>query len=432
VLYLFVFNNPVPIESASSSSRSVLRKKYRHNRDLLSNKEDLYTSMTLNTGAGGCSGSQEAVLDIYRGATDSSSGGSVTVLHIPGGAYMNLVEGTIDSAGSSYLAAGYTLAVLYYRLPRSPTNQSWLVCSEPEEAFDDLAAAIDVLQENAEEFYVNPSAIVTAGFSAGGHLAALHATKCIGNSACPNAMVLHFPFLETGAKIFCTPVGDAFQNNESYSSCFPTALVDNATPPTILYHASEDPIVSTQSMIDFSQSLSNSGVPYEYYEVPGGGHYLVPFDQVADASGGVFADGDDYSTLVARALDLPAPSCVRCDNMASDWMIDNEQTCENGMWSIQNKCSSDEFWTRKGFCRQSCFEAGRGYEGYNCCARPDNCISCNNIPSPWMESNGRTCEDGIWFINNNCNTDVLWEENVYCRRSCFSAGMGYDGDNCCD
>jgi len=430
-LYLFVLITPSRTESASSSSRSLLRIEHRRNRALFPNEEDVYTSVALNTGVGGCSGSQEATLDIYRGTTESSSGGSVTVLHIPGGAYMNLVEGTIDSAGSSYLAAGYTLAVLYYRLPRSATNQPWLVCSDSDEALDDLAAAIHVLRDNAEEFYVNPSAIVTAGFSAGGHLAALYATKCIGTSSCPNAMVLHFPFLEAGAQIFCTAIGDAFANNESYNSCFPTALVDNATPPTILYHASEDPKVSTQSMIDFSQSLSNSDVPYEYYEVLGGGHYLVPFDQVVDASGGVFTDGDDYSALVARSLDLTPTSCTRCDDVASDWMINNEQTCETGLWSIENKCSSDIFWTSEGYCRQSCCEAGRGYKGYNCCPRLEQCITCNNVPSPWMESNGRTCEDGTWFINNNCNTNVYWEDNIYCRQSCFRAGMGYDGDNCC-
>ena len=41
----------------------------------------LYTSITLPTGQGGCSGTQEAILDIYP----SSSGSTApTVLHLPG------------------------------------------------------------------------------------------------------------------------------------------------------------------------------------------------------------------------------------------------------------------------------------------------------------------------------------------------------------
>jgi len=368
------------------------------------------------------------VLDIYRGP----SGGNPTVLHLPGGAYMNLVEDTVNVAGSQYLDAGYTLAVLYYRLPRSPTDRPWLVCSNPQEALDDLAAAIRILRENAEEYHVDPSAVVAAGFSAGGHLAALYAMRCVGPSSCPNAMVLHFPFLETGAKIFCTTIGGAFANSGLYESCFPTALVDGAAPPTVLYHANGDTVVPTQEIIDFRESLSNQGVPNEYYEVPGGGHYLVPFDQVADVSGGVFRDGDDYSSLVARALALPPPSCTRCDDEVPNFMTQNGQTCESGTWAIANKCNSDAFWTARGYCRNSCHKAERGYEGDNCCLSQESCISCSDVPSPWMEGKDHTCEEGRWYIRNNCNTNASWEENVYCRQSCFSAGLGYDGDICCE
>ena len=42
----------------------------------------LYTSITLPTGPGGCSGSQEAVLDIYP--SNSGSTAAPTVLHLPG------------------------------------------------------------------------------------------------------------------------------------------------------------------------------------------------------------------------------------------------------------------------------------------------------------------------------------------------------------
>lgn len=130
--------------------------------------------------------------------------------------------------------------MLYYRLPRSATTTSWLVCSNPYEAVDDVAAAMTHLQENAVEYNVDANQIVFSGLSAGGHLASLYSSLCGAQIACPTGQVLHFPFMEKGSKIFCSEVGMAFNALEVYDACFPTALVDEATPPTLLYHASVD------------------------------------------------------------------------------------------------------------------------------------------------------------------------------------------------
>jgi len=320
-----------------------------------------YQSVTLGTG--GCSGTQEVVLDIYK-SPDSSS---PTVLHLPGGAYMNLIGDTVESAGAQYMNANYTVAVLYYRLPRSSTSKPWLVCSDPWEAVEDVAAAMYLLRTNAMEYHVDPEQIVLSGFSAGGHLAALYSSLCEARDACPRAQVLHFPFLEKGAQIFCSDIGSPFSNLQNYEECFPTALVDDATPPTVVYHASGDALVSTAQMEDFVSALDSQSSSYEYYEVPGGGHYLVPFSQVAAASDGALDTNGNYASLIDRALNLPIPDCVRCDNQPTNWMVNNQKTCENGNWHIANKCAADPFWTSQGFCRESCFEAGRGYPGETCC-----------------------------------------------------------------
>ena len=111
--------------------------------------------------------------------------------------------------GQQYLDAGYTLAVLYYRLPRSATTTSWLVCSNPYEAVDDVAAA-----------NVDANQIVFSGFSAGGHLASLYSSLCGAQIACPTGQVLHFPFMEKGSKIFCSEVGMAFNALEAMMHVF--------------------------------------------------------------------------------------------------------------------------------------------------------------------------------------------------------------------
>eukprot|EP00546_Thalassionema_frauenfeldii_P015028 CAMPEP_0178914700 /NCGR_PEP_ID=MMETSP0786-20121207/11585_1 /TAXON_ID=186022 /ORGANISM="Thalassionema frauenfeldii, Strain CCMP 1798" /LENGTH=387 /DNA_ID=CAMNT_0020587665 /DNA_START=195 /DNA_END=1355 /DNA_ORIENTATION=+ len=340
-----------------------------------------YKSVTLDTGAGGCSGSQEAILDIYR----SDDASAPTVLHLPGGAYMNLIGDTVESAGAQYINAGYTVAVLYYRLPRSPTTTNWLVCSDPWEAIDDLAAAMQLLQTNAAEYHVDPDQIVLSGFSAGGHLASLYSSLCDARASCPRAQVLHFPFLEKGAQIFCSDIGSAFSNLEEFYECYPTELADAAMPPTVLYHASGDTLVPTAQMTDFISAIEEQSTGYEYYEVPGGGHFLVPFSQVAAISEELLDESDDYSSLIDRALGLSIPDCVRCDDKPTTWMINNSKDCFTADWHITNKCVDDPAWVSAGYCRSSCFDAGRGYPGETCCLISDEpaCTECSNNPTPW-------------------------------------------------
>jgi len=253
--------------------------------------------------------------------------------------------------------------------------------------------------------------------------------------SCPRAQVLHFPFLESGAKIFCSDVGSAFANLEEFDSCFPTTMVDAATPPTILYHASGDAIVPTVQMTDFVSALDDQGTPYEYYEVSGGGHYLVPFGEVAAISGGVLDENHgNYAMFIDRALALPAPTCTRCDDIPTQWMMDNGKSCDDAAWHIDRKCAGDPTWNSKGYCRTSCYEAGRGYLGEMCCLASfpeEECTECSNDRTPWMVSNDETCETSPGTIETKCRDDDWWVNKNYCQQTCFDAGRGYDGISCC-
>ena len=53
--------------------------------------------------------------------------------------------------------------------------------------------AIGYIREHAEEWYIDPSQIVTCGFSAGGHVA--FAAGLMGENK-PNAMVLNYPAVQ--------------------------------------------------------------------------------------------------------------------------------------------------------------------------------------------------------------------------------------------
>ena len=371
---------------------------------------------------------------------------------------MNLITNEIETAGSEYIAAGYTVAVLYYRLPLSPLKND-LVCSDPQEPLSDLGHSIKLLIENAVEYHVDITNIVLAGFDSGAHLAALYTSRCEKRGSCPTAQVLHFPLLEIGAKIFCTHVGSDFTIQQDYDACFPTALVDAATPPTVIYHHEDDPVVSTMEISNFVTSLMNEGVSYEYYsvprltgyEVPTGGHHLVPFHQVAAVSDGRL-DGTtgDYSSLIERAINLPPPACVRCTDIGSQYMSDNGITCsEMGEGRLQSKCSLEKYWFTSGFCRYSCYMAGKGYPGDVCCSKEDEqvveesmevasveassmCSQCTDLLTPWMTANHETCKTSLENFSSRCRGNPKWRRNSYCQNSCYHAGLGYDdGVECC-
>lgn len=58
------------------------------------------------------------------------------------------------------------------------------------------------------------------------------------------------------------------------------------------------------------------------------------------------------------------------------------------------------------------------------------CIVCDDVPTRDMTENGIDCSS-FHALKEMCTTDGNWLANRFCRRSCFGAGYGYDGDVCC-
>merc|ERR1711983_452734 len=166
--------------------------------------------------------------------------------------------------------------------------------------------------------------------------------------------------------------------------------------------------------------------------------------QVASVSEGVFNADDGYYSFIEQAMQLaasvpktnsntnvptstyhpsavsssaPSPAlCTQCDNKVTTWMTANSKTYEEGSdWHIQNKCNSDSYWVQKKFCRQSCYDADRGYEGDICCSNNQPtlqptylCNLCDDTPPSWTDdcsfiTRGEVsykCSDSAWWVNN--------------------------------
>jgi len=58
------------------------------------------------------------------------------------------------------------------------------------------------------------------------------------------------------------------------------------------------------------------------------------------------------------------------------------------------------------------------------------CIVCDDVPARDMTESGVDCSS-LGALGAMCKEDGNWLANRFCRRSCFEAGFGYDGDVCC-
>ena len=407
-------------------------------------------SLVLDTGQGGCSGTQEALLEIYLPPPSSSSEASSSpvpaVLVVPGGAYRKHSSAAALQAGNDYSSDGFVVGILYYRLPRSDAKGDPVVCSNASESIDDVKAAMEHLATNAEHYGIDGLKIVLSGLSAGGHLAALYGTTCrlstpnnsssSSSSICPSAMVLYYPWMVPGSKIHCAEVGTEYWG-AVYDDCFPTNLVGPDTPPTVLYYAMGDTVVPETDMDDFSNALALQGVAHIYLKVPSAvGHVLLPFEEVAAASSNngalVLAPDGNYGQLVEQALLL---GCSPCDDVATDWMIDNDKTCAQRVKGAQPGavCASNANWSQQKFCQTSCYENGQGYAGDVCCPpAPPSCIDCDNVGTDWMIDNDKTCAQRVEEkAASVCNSNANWSQHKFCQTSCYQSGQGYDGDVCC-
>lgn len=134
----------------------------------------------------------------------------------------------------------------------------------PLECVKDARSAVRFLRGNASDLLVDPDAIVVAGGSAGGQLAAALATIQPGQSShgdddhsvrCdPNAVVLYNPW---------------FKCREDLS---PPAFIREGLPPFITFSGDEDHGIPVEEMEAFHESLADSGNDSSLYIGFGGPH----------------------------------------------------------------------------------------------------------------------------------------------------------------
>jgi acetyl esterase/lipase len=146
----------------------------------------------------------------------------------------------------------------------------------------DAQRAIRWVRAHAKEYHVDPNRIGMIGFSAGGHLTAMASTLFDAgdpNAADPTdrassrpdfAVLGYTPTQMTEAN--GTGVAGPKPTQATLRELSPVQNVTAQTPPTFIFHASDDALVPTRNATAYYDALRNAKVPAELHIFAGGRH----------------------------------------------------------------------------------------------------------------------------------------------------------------
>lgn len=217
-------------------------------------------------------------LVVFRPAIPNGSAAMIA----PGGGYVRVV---VDKEGyemGRWLAArGWTVFVLFYRLP----GEGWK--DQANVALADAQRAMRLIRHRASTYGIQPERVAAMGFSAGGHVCGDLATRFDAKvyepvdatdklSARPDIAAPIYgvqsmaePFAHPGSREVVLGKNPTPEMERAHS---PANNVTKATPPCFLVHAEDDPVVPVENSIQLRAALKAVGVKVETHLFTNGGH----------------------------------------------------------------------------------------------------------------------------------------------------------------
>lgn len=213
--------------------------------------------------------------DIYRPKSDEKL---PAIILIHGGAWM-LGDKNHDAQHARTIASnGFVVMAINYRL--APKHRY------PAQV-DDCFMALEWLEKNKDQLNADTGRVGTWGYSAGGHLAAMMATK--PKSGLPRVRAC----VAGGAPCDLTAIpddnrllkgflgGTKAQLPDVYRDASPVTHVSNDDPPVFLFHGTSDWLVPPLSSEKMYDTLVRENVPCERFLVEKKSHIMTFLDRNA-------------------------------------------------------------------------------------------------------------------------------------------------------
>lgn len=216
-----------------------------------------------------------AYLTRYKASiySDQRKGDDYCVLICPGGGWFTVTEREGEPVALSFLKENYTSFVLHYSTSSKNTIYN---------AIEELKLSTEFIMS------ANPTChLLIIGFSAGAQLAALYTNKY--KNPC-EAVILCYPCADTSQVIeftkstkissegkeilskaveLCTT--DSYDINTEVN---PINFIGKYTPPTFIWHTSEDELIPVTNSLSYANRLSEQNIPFELHIYEPGLHGL--------------------------------------------------------------------------------------------------------------------------------------------------------------
>ncbi len=229
-----------------------------------------------------------------------------------GGGYEYISDREQEAIVLKFLAMGYHACLLEYSVAPNVFPTALL----------ELAGAVALIREHAQEWGVEADKIVTCGFSAGGHLAAslgvfwnremvYGALNKKPEDVKPNGQILCYPVITSGEKAHRGSVekllGAECGDEEKLELISLEKQVTADVPKTFLWHTLTDQAVPVENSLSFAEAMHRNGVNFEMHIYPVGGHGLA----LATEETGGSDEG------------MVQPYCAGWVDMVKEWMQRN-------------------------------------------------------------------------------------------------------------
>jgi len=223
---------------------------------------------------------QEPTIEVYLPAQSNATGEAVLIF--PGGGYGILAYDWEGTDIAKFLnGKGIAGIVVKYRLPSSKSQKD-----KYNVPLIDAQRALRLVRNNVQNFHIDSNKIGILGFSAGGHLASTLGThfdeqvyepidEIDAQSARPDFMALGYPVISFGKLTHGGSKKNLLGENpkaEMVNHFSNEKQVSATTPPTFLFHASDDLAVPVENSLLFYQALKDHKVSATMHIYPKGGH----------------------------------------------------------------------------------------------------------------------------------------------------------------